>query len=64
MKTKKLYYAISLILLAAAAPVAAGPSGQALAFTCAGCHGADGNSANPEWPKLAGQHDGKRRSDD
>ena len=23
---------------------------------CAGCHGADGNSANPQWPKLAGQH--------
>ena len=23
---------------------------------CAGCHGADGNSANPAWPKLAGQH--------
>lgn len=23
---------------------------------CAGCHGADGNSANPTWPALAGQH--------
>jgi cytochrome c553 len=21
-----------------------------------GCHGVDGNSANPEWPSLAGQH--------
>ncbi len=23
---------------------------------CAACHGADGNSTNPLWPKLAGQH--------
>ena len=23
---------------------------------CAACHGADGNSAAPEFPKLAGQH--------
>lgn len=30
--------------------------GQELAATCAACHGADGNSVNPEWPKLAGQH--------
>ena len=54
MKTKKLYYAISLILLAAAAPVAAGPSGQALAFTCAGCHGTDGSSVGPASPHIAG----------
>ncbi len=31
-------------------------AGKAKAGTCAGCHGMDGNSANPEWPKLAGQH--------
>ena len=24
--------------------------------TCAACHGIDGNSVNPVWPKLAGQH--------
>lgn len=30
--------------------------GKAKSATCAGCHGVDGNSANPEWPKLAGQH--------
>lgn len=28
--------------------------GQQLAMTCAACHGADGNSPLPEWPKLAG----------
>lgn len=31
-------------------------AGKTKSATCAGCHGADGNSANPEWPKLAGQH--------
>jgi len=31
-------------------------SGKAKAAMCASCHGADGNSVNPDWPKLAGQH--------
>lgn len=31
-------------------------AGQAKAAICAACHGADGNSAVPNWPKLAGQH--------
>lgn len=32
-------------------------AGQAKAQQiCAACHGADGNSSNPEWPNLAGQH--------
>lgn len=30
-------------------------AGQQKSTVCAGCHGADGNSVNPEWPKLAGQ---------
>jgi cytochrome c553 len=30
--------------------------GQTKSATCAACHGADGNSINPEWPSLAGQH--------
>ncbi len=30
--------------------------GKAKAAACAGCHGVDGNSTNPVWPKLAGQH--------
>ena len=29
--------------------------GKALSAVCAACHGADGNSTNPDWPKLAGQ---------
>ncbi len=31
-------------------------AGQQKAATCAACHGMDGNSVNPEWPSLAGQH--------
>lgn len=31
-------------------------AGKAKAMACAACHGADGNSMNPVWPKLAGQH--------
>ncbi|MGB5261173.1 MAG: c-type cytochrome [Gammaproteobacteria bacterium] len=31
--------------------------GKEKAAQCASCHGADGNSLNPEWPKLAGQHE-------
>ncbi len=30
-------------------------AGQQKSATCAACHGNDGNSANAEWPKLAGQ---------
>ena len=31
-------------------------SGKDKAVVCGACHGADGNSANPAWPSLAGQH--------
>jgi cytochrome c553 len=31
-------------------------AGQAKAALCAACHGADGNSMVPNWPKIAGQH--------
>jgi len=31
--------------------------GQTKAGTCAACHGADGNSADAQYPKLAGQHE-------
>ena len=31
-------------------------AGQAKSAICAACHGPDGNSAVPNWPKLAGQH--------
>ncbi len=31
-------------------------AGKGKAASCAGCHGADGNSLVPNFPKLAGQH--------
>ena len=33
-------------------------AGQSKSTPCIACHGIDGNSANPEWPSIAGQHDG------
>jgi cbb3-type cytochrome c oxidase subunit III len=30
-------------------------AGKSKAVTCSACHGADGNSASPLWPNLAGQ---------
>jgi cytochrome c553 len=31
-------------------------AGKAKSTTCSACHGVEGNSANPEWPNLAGQN--------
>jgi cytochrome c553 len=59
--TAKLVAALSLaVTLGWTAPSFAAGSkdaGQAKAATCGACHGMDGNSANPEWPNLAGQHE-------
>ena len=33
-------------------------AGKSKTAACVACHGAGGNSMNPEWPKLAGQHGG------
>lgn len=43
-----------LSLGAASAGVSA--NGQDKTAVCVACHGADGNSVNPIWPSLAGQH--------
>jgi len=42
---------------AAAGPFTTGKvaSGEAKAALCSACHGPQGNSVNPEWPRLAGQ---------
>lgn len=56
--------ALALITLAIAGTAFSGRAfaagsaeeGQAKAATCSACHGMDGNSLNPEWPSLAGQH--------
>jgi cytochrome c553 len=50
---------ITLLVSCSALPVlAAGDpeAGKTKSAQCAACHGADGNSLNPAWPKLAGQH--------
>lgn len=46
------------MLLAAGGAYAAGDAeaGKSKSQTCAACHMPDGNSVNPIWPKLAGQH--------
>lgn len=45
-----------LVGIAGSAQAAGDPvAGQARSAICAGCHGPDGNSFNPLWPKLAGQ---------
>jgi cytochrome c553 len=52
-------FAAVVSMLGAGNPVlAAGDAsaGKAKSASCVACHGADGNSANPEWPSLAGQH--------
>lgn len=53
---------VLLTLLLLASPVAAQmvdgdpEAGESKAQACASCHGSNGNSDNPEWPNLAGQH--------
>jgi cytochrome c553 len=42
------------VITASAAGDAA--AGQQKSAVCAACHQVDGNSVNPQWPKLAGQH--------
>jgi len=32
-------------------------AGEAKAAICAACHGVDGNSVDPQYPKIAGQHE-------
>ncbi len=50
--------AVSILAVISVQAVAEGDAsaGQAKSAICAACHGADGNSAVPNWPKLAGQH--------
>ncbi len=50
---------IAGLLLLISLPVLAdgdAAAGKSKAAICAACHGADGNSMVPQWPKLAGQH--------
>lgn len=60
MMFKQLAVTCALLGLACAAAHAEGnvQAGQAKAGTvCVACHGLDGNSVNPQWPSIAGQHE-------
>lgn len=59
MRTIHAMILASIVALANSGMAAAEGSadaGKAKSVTCAACHGVDGNSSNPEWPSLAGQH--------
>jgi len=54
---KFLWVAGCAALIASAAAMAANPAaGKEKSKACAACHGPDGNSAAPDFPRLAGQH--------
>lgn len=60
MKQVTRILSIALLMLSAVGVAeAAGDAaaGKAKAAVCAGCHGADGNSMAPSFPKLAGQNE-------
>jgi cytochrome c553 len=56
--TKAIVSAACCVLLAAGAPaLAADPAaGKEKSQACAACHGPDGNSPTPEFPRIGGQH--------
>ncbi|MBA2492134.1 MAG: c-type cytochrome [Gammaproteobacteria bacterium] len=56
MKKLVLITLASLWLFPAQTRAADAQAGQEKSAPCAACHGVDGNSVNPQWPKLAGQH--------
>ena len=47
--------AAALFIFALPAVAADAEAGRAKAQVCVACHGADGNSDNPQWPSLAAQ---------
>ena len=58
---RTIYFALPLTLALSVitSPALAGGDpnvGKEKSALCAGCHGADGNSANPQFPILAGQY--------
>lgn len=57
-RTLLLVFACLYTLTATQAIAAGDPvAGKSKAAICAACHGPDGNSTNPAWPKIAGQHE-------
>ena len=46
----------ALLMMSGVARAGDAAEGQKKSKICAACHGPDGNSASPEFPKIAGQH--------
>jgi cytochrome c553 len=46
-----------VLLSGSALAAGSAEAGKAKSVTCSACHGMDGNSLNPEWPTIAGQHE-------
>lgn len=57
MNSKLIWMVGCIAMLATGVAQAANPAaGKEKSKSCAACHGADGNSASGEFPRLAGQH--------
>ena len=54
--TRSVIAAAALVLWAGAGQAGNPEAGKEKSRPCAACHGPDGNSAAPDFPKLAGQH--------
>ncbi len=56
MKRLVLVSFLSVVLASAVVLAAGDPErGKSKTGQCVACHGSDGNSVNPQWPKIAGQ---------
>jgi len=56
-RVKKLLITLTLMSFASTAIAAGNPvTGKFKAISCQVCHGKDGRSTNPTYPRLAGQH--------
>jgi cytochrome c553 len=55
---KTMLYAATCAALLVTTPATAGDpdAGKQKSATCAACHGPDGNSTAPDFPRIAGQH--------
>jgi len=57
MKTLLITISVATALVSAAASATGDPkAGETKSAVCLACHGPNGNSIVPTWPKLAGQH--------
>lgn len=54
---RRLLVALTMLAFASGGALAADPTaGKEKSKTCGACHGPDGNSPAPDFPRLAGQH--------